>query len=290
MNGKMIGDILREARLGKQLQLTDIEKETGIEVQHLLALELDQFSLVPSDQVESYLRSYAEMVGLDADEIYNQYQKQASFQSTLPHFSSKETTTSQETEVSEESVPTERMANRRRRRSHREVTQKKSKLPTILLSLFSLAILVVVGYFIFKQWPFINTAQETSKETTSSTTEATTTTETTTVTEAVSNLKMTVQEDGSSLATVQTNKESVDLIFTLKEGESWVGLSDGTNGEQGTILTGEQTKFTVSVNKGSSSLVTIGLPQAVTVSLDGQEVDLTNLVNYSPATFTLTVE
>lgn len=289
MNGKMIGDILREARLGKQLQLTDIEKGTGIEVQHLLALELDQFSLVPSDQVESYLRSYAEMVGLDADEIYNQYQKQASFQSTLPHFSSKETI-SQETEVSEEPVPMERMANRRRRRSHREVTQKKSKLPAILLSLLSLAILVVVGYFIFKQWPFINTAQETSKETTSSTTDATTTTETTTVTEAVSSLKMTVQEDGSSLATVQTNKESVDIIFTLKEGESWVGLSDDTNGEQGTILTGEQTKFTASVNKGSSSLVTIGLPQSVTVTMDGQEVDLTNLVNYSPATFTLTVE
>lgn len=289
MNGKMIGDILREARLGKQLQLTDIEKGTGIEVQHLLALELDQFSLVPSDQVESYLRSYAEMIGLDADEIYSQYLKQVSFQDTLPHFSSKETI-SQETEVSEEPVPMERMANRRRRRSHREVTQKKSKLPAILLSLFILAILVVVGYFIFKQWPFINTAQETSKETTSSTTEATTTTETTTVTEAVSNLKMTVQEDGSSLATVQTNKESVDLIFTLKEGESWVGLSDGTNGEQGTILTGEQTKFTVSVNKGISSLVTIGLPQSVTVTLDGQEVDLTNLVNYSPATFTLTVE
>lgn len=289
MNGKMIGDILREARLGKQLQLTDIEKGTGIEVQHLLALELDQFSLVPSDQVESYLRSYAEMIGLDADEIYSQYLKQVSFQDTLPHFSSKETLP-QETEVSEESVPTERMANRRRRRSHREVTQKKSKLPTILLSLFSLAILVVVGYFVVKQWPFVNTAQETRTETTSSTTDATTTTEITTVTEAVSSLKMTVQEDGSSLATVQTNKESVDIIFTLKEGESWIGLSDGTNGEQGMILTGEQNKFTVSVNKGSSSLVTIGLPQSVTVTLDGQEVDLTNLVNYSPATFTLTVE
>lgn len=292
MNGKMIGDILREARLSKQLQLTDIESRTGIEVHHLLALELDQFSLVPAEEVELYLRSYAELVNLDAEEILIQYANQNSFLNTLPH-SRVAKTKSELVSISldKEDVPMERMAHRRRR-SHREATQKKSVFPKVLLSLLSISAIALIGYFAVKHWPLTDFIKQAGNETPSTTEETTVTTvvETTTVTEMPIVLKAEVQEDGSYLATLKTDKEVSDVTFTLKEGESWVSLNDGVNGEQGMLLTPDQNTFTLSVNKGTSPFITVGQPTQTTITADGQEIDLSELVNSVPATFTLKVE
>lgn len=295
MNGKMIGDVLREGRLNKQLQLTDIENETGIAVQHLLALELDQFALIPVNEVESYLRSYAASVGLDADEILDQYNKQSSFQNTLSQsrvtkLPAIEKSTSA---ASKEDVPLERMAHRRRR-SHREQTKKKSVLPKLLLSLLGLSVIALAGFLVIKYWPLTDLVKKSTSETTMTTEETTTSTvtETTTLTTEIplTTLKMEVQSDGSYLATLETDKSAVDVTFTLKEGESWVSMNDGVNGEQGMLLSTGQNTFTVAVNKGTSQLVTVGQPQLTTVSVDGQELELSEIINNLPATFTLRVE
>ncbi|MFC5630663.1 MULTISPECIES: helix-turn-helix domain-containing protein [Streptococcus] len=293
MNGKMIGDILREARLAKQFQLTDIEHQTGIASHHLLALELDQFGLIPTDQVELYLSSYAESVDLEASEILIQYREQNLFQNTLSQMRENESV-SKLTSTDEENIPMERMAHRRRR-SHREKTQKKSILPKVIISFLSLAIVALAGYFVIKQlpWPFTNATTEiTETSETVTETEITTSIETTTstITELPSTIKAVAQEDGNSVVAFQTDKEVVDVTFTLKDGESWVSLNDTLNGERATTLTQEQKEFTVSVNKGSLSHVTIGIPQAAQITVDGQKIDLSSLVNSSPAIFTLMVE
>lgn len=293
MNGKMVGDILREARINKQLQLTDIQISTGIPTQHLLALELDQFSLIPEEHVEDYLVKFGELLGLDGESLLQQYKEQISFQSTLPHFSSIEPAFSDVSNVDtdEEMEEGERRVHRRRG-NHREKKQKKSKLPAIIFSLLGLAIIVLVGYFAVKEFPFFTGSnQETTTE--SETREATTATtiSETTVTEATATpVKVEAQAEGGFLATVKSGKDSVNVVFTLIEGASWVSLNDGVNGDQGTTINAEQKEFTVTVAKGSSSYVTIGILPSTKVTVDGQEIDLSALTGYSPANFTLTVE
>lgn len=63
-----IGDSLREARTRRELALPDIERATHIRVQQLEALEREQFDLLPPEPYRrSFLREYAEFLGLDGD-------------------------------------------------------------------------------------------------------------------------------------------------------------------------------------------------------------------------------
>lgn len=288
MNGKMVGDLLREARLAKQLQLTDIEKLTGIESQYLLAMELDQFGLLPSGSVDAYLTSFAEVVGLDSDILRDQYEKQSSFQNSLPHFSSPKKEEVVPTSYEEADFQEERTVHRRRR-SHREETQKKSVLPVVILSLLSIAIVATVAYITINHWPFSNAAKNNNSEVTTTTTTSTSV-ETTTVTEASVNLKPELQADGSYLLSFKATKENATVMFSIKEGESWVASNDGVNGELGSMLNLDQKEYSNIVHKGGSSYITIGLPKLVTLTVDGHKVDLSELHNQSPAIFTLKVE
>lgn len=289
MNGKMVGDVLREARLAKQLQLTDIESMTGIAVQHLLALELDQFALVPAEMLEEYLTKFAETVGLNSKDIYTQYEKQVSFQNTLSSYKLNESEKASLSVIEpSQKISTERRSHRRRR-DHREETKKKSKIPAFLFGLVVLAAIAVAGYFIIQNWPMTPETEKVTREN-SETTIETTSTESTTVTEAITPVKVTAQADGTYIATIKSNKEKVDITFTQTESESWVSVNDGVNGDQGTTLTANQKEFTVSVNKGTSSFITVGIPSAATVTVDGATIDLTEIINFSPASFTLVLE
>lgn len=296
MNGKSVGDSLRDARLEQGLQLGDLESITGIPAHHLLALELDQFALVPQESLETYLEQYAQSVGLNPNDINHQRDDQEAFQHTLtpapkpeprvikPAFSEDFTDDEeQEEELLERTV-------HRRRRSHRDSSQKKSPWPIIILTLLALAIIVIVSYFAIKEWPF--TAKQSADQTTVTTevTTAESTTETTTVTETVETTVTNQVTDGFLTVTAQTTKETVDIVFTLTGTESWVSLSNELLGEQGTTLSNEQKEFKVAITKGSSSFVTVGIPNGVDVTVDGQKIDTSTITNNSPGNFTLVVE
>jgi cytoskeletal protein RodZ len=63
-----IGDSLREARIRREVALSEVEKATHIRVQQLEALEREQFDLLPPDPYRrSFLCEYAEFLGLDGD-------------------------------------------------------------------------------------------------------------------------------------------------------------------------------------------------------------------------------
>ena len=47
MREQTLGEFLRETRVQRKITLDDIESQTGISSHYLLALELDQFKIIP---------------------------------------------------------------------------------------------------------------------------------------------------------------------------------------------------------------------------------------------------
>lgn len=69
-----IGSSLREARRLRKIELADVERATHIRVKQLEALEQERFELLPPDPYRrSFLREYADFLGLDADLYTSEY-------------------------------------------------------------------------------------------------------------------------------------------------------------------------------------------------------------------------
>jgi cytoskeleton protein RodZ len=69
-----IGDRLREARMRQKIDIADVEAATKIRAKYLRALENEEFGLLPGPTfVKTFLRTYAEYLGLDAQLLVEEY-------------------------------------------------------------------------------------------------------------------------------------------------------------------------------------------------------------------------
>jgi cytoskeletal protein RodZ len=69
-----IGDTLREARMRQRLDISDVESRTKIRAKYLRALENEEFGMLPGPTfVKTFLRTYAEMLGLDPHVLVEEY-------------------------------------------------------------------------------------------------------------------------------------------------------------------------------------------------------------------------
>src|SRR3954447_6658166 len=69
-----IGETLREARMRQHLDITDVEGATKIRAKYLRALENEDFGMLPGPTfVKSFLRTYAEYLGLDPHILVEEY-------------------------------------------------------------------------------------------------------------------------------------------------------------------------------------------------------------------------
>jgi cytoskeleton protein RodZ len=74
-----IGESLREARMRQHLDISDVEEQTKIRAKYLRALENEDFGLLPGPTfVKTFLRTYAEVLGLDPHLLVEEYR--ASFE------------------------------------------------------------------------------------------------------------------------------------------------------------------------------------------------------------------
>ncbi|HAJ57157.1 MAG TPA: hypothetical protein DCL35_05245 [Candidatus Omnitrophica bacterium] len=69
MDNKSIGFILKEARLARQLSLEQASKDTKIHVNILKSIEADDFSSLGAVYAKSFLKIYAEYLGLNKEEV-----------------------------------------------------------------------------------------------------------------------------------------------------------------------------------------------------------------------------
>ncbi|HEV2752660.1 MAG TPA: helix-turn-helix domain-containing protein [Solirubrobacteraceae bacterium] len=69
-----IGPTLREARMRARMDITELEGQTKIRAKYLRALENEEWDLLPGPTyVKTFLRTYAEALGLDAKMLVEQY-------------------------------------------------------------------------------------------------------------------------------------------------------------------------------------------------------------------------
>src|SRR5688572_4224463 len=69
-----IGETLREARMRQRLDIADVENRTKIRAKYLRALENEEFGMLPGPTfVKTFLRTYAEMLGLDPHMLVEEY-------------------------------------------------------------------------------------------------------------------------------------------------------------------------------------------------------------------------
>jgi cytoskeleton protein RodZ len=69
-----IGETLREARMRQRLDIADVEERTKIRAKYLRALENEEFGMLPGATfVKTFLRTYAEVLGLDPHALVEEY-------------------------------------------------------------------------------------------------------------------------------------------------------------------------------------------------------------------------
>src|SRR5437764_13056903 len=69
-----IGESLREARMRARIDVSEIEGKTKIRAKYLRALENEEWGLLPGPTfVKSFLRTYAEALGLDGKALVEEY-------------------------------------------------------------------------------------------------------------------------------------------------------------------------------------------------------------------------
>ncbi|HZX40657.1 MAG TPA: helix-turn-helix domain-containing protein, partial [Myxococcaceae bacterium] len=73
---RKIGKTLQEARLGRGIDLTEVERVTKIRVKFLRAMEEDRWDdLPPPAYARSFLQTYARYLGLDDEALVEEYRE-----------------------------------------------------------------------------------------------------------------------------------------------------------------------------------------------------------------------
>ena len=123
-----IGAILRETRMRARVDVSEIEAQTKIRAKYLRALENEEWDLLPGPTfVRSFLRTYAQALGLDDKALVDEYRRVYEQPSEIEH---------------QPAV----MAGARRRPHQAQVTRGPSRGYTIALGVVGLLIvLLVVG-------------------------------------------------------------------------------------------------------------------------------------------------
>ena len=71
-----IGETLREARMRQRIDMSEVEAATKIRAKYLRALESEEFDLLPGPTfVKTFLRTYAEYLGLDPRLLVEEYKQ-----------------------------------------------------------------------------------------------------------------------------------------------------------------------------------------------------------------------
>lgn len=82
-----IGETLRERRMAMKIDVQEVEQETKIRAKYLRALENEEYNLLPGNAyVKSFLRTYAEYLGLDSRALVDAYRAQGEQHEDDPAF------------------------------------------------------------------------------------------------------------------------------------------------------------------------------------------------------------
>jgi cytoskeleton protein RodZ len=84
--GMQIGDVLKSTRTRQGLDIRTVEERTKIRAKYLRALENDDWEVLPgAAYAKGFLRTYARLLGLDADALVDEYRRQVEVAQQTPY-------------------------------------------------------------------------------------------------------------------------------------------------------------------------------------------------------------
>ena len=289
---KSVGTQLRNGREAKRFSLDDLEALTGIKSSYLLSMEMDQFALLPSKAYEiSYLKKYSQAVDLDHEAILRDYHiAVAEKQERLEQDKKAPVEITKTNDLSYSRAQATRHVT-----SHRQTKQMSSGYFKGLW-LFMIALLLIISataaLFIFQnKQAFI--AKNNSDQAALSSSEASSSQEASSSSSQSPSISLTPSVDGVTLtAQLSQANKPVDLVFTLANDalENWFAVSN-SNYESGAILNQEYPTLRVALPQDVlETVITVGDPSSVTVTVNGEELDLSSLQAYTTSYITLRIE
>ncbi|WP_163536855.1 helix-turn-helix domain-containing protein [Gracilibacillus sp. YIM 98692] len=286
-----IGERLKTEREEQNMSLEEIQRHTKIQKRYLYAIETENFDIMPgSFYVRAFIKEYANAVGLNADDLMEEYQADLPLEP-------------------EEKVMPSRVNSSRKNKASLKTPAIFSFLPTIIVILLITGIVLVV--WLFKQGglsdtetdPANNVVEEeegstdevelppTEEETNSSNSEGNQNgtddgqqgmVDSNEVTNEGPEENMEIQldryENNQSYYTVENAPETIPLSVS-SENKNWLEI-ENSDGERlhYANLTADQSPFEVELTEAEQLYFRFAEPQNLTIYLNDQLIELSEEV------------
>lgn len=280
-----LGEQLRAARTKKKLSLYDVEKLTGVEAQFLLAMEMDQLKALPKDIQQEALEKYATSVDLDGKHLYEEQKKnERKVKEEKKQVERKE-------DILDTKVPMSRFSKLKR-----EEKRKSNYIPLLILSAVSLLIICSVGYIIIRH---LSNQPQVIKPNTISTANhlsiASGAKSSRSISEVtVSGANVTTTTQGNQLMVDLSNvKSSVVLEVELSENsnDTWFSVDNSDTSESYYLSKTNKSKYSLDLSdKIKTTQIIIAQPSKVTLKVNGESLDLSQLDQNTPSYLTLRIQ
>ena len=280
-----LGEQLRAARIKKELSLYDVEKVSGVEAQYLLAMEMDQLKALPKDIQQEALEKYATSVDLDGKHLYEEQKKnERKVKEEKKQVERKE-------DILDTKVPMSRFSKLKR-----EEKRKSNYIPLLILSAISLLIICSVGYIIIRH---LSNQPQVIKPNTISTANhlsiASGAKSSRSISEVtVSGANVTTKTQGNQLMVDLSNvKSSVVLEVELSENsnDTWFSVDNSDTSESYYLSKTNKSKYSLDLSdKIKTTQIIIAQPSKVTLKVNGESLDLSQLDQNTPSYLTLRIQ
>lgn len=280
-----LGEQLRAARIKKELSLYDVEKVSGVEAQYLLAMEMDQLKALPKDIQQEALEKYATSVDLDGKHLYEEQKKnERKVKEEKKQVERKE-------DILDTKVPMSRFSKLKR-----EEKRKSNYIPLLILSAVSLLIICSVGYIIIRH---LSNQPQVIKPNTISTANhlsiASGAKSSRSISEVtVSGANVTTKTQGNQLMVDLSNvKSSVVLEVELSENsnDTWFSVDNSDTSESYYLSKTNKSKYSLDLSdKIKTTQIIIAQPSKVTLKVNGESLDLSQLDQNTPSYLTLRIQ
>ena len=280
-----LGEQLRAARIKKELSLYDVEKVSGVEAQYLLAMEMDQLKALPKDIQQEALEKYATSVDLDGKHLYEEQKKnERKVKEEKKQVERKE-------DILDTKVPMSRFSKLKR-----EEKRKSNYIPLLILSAVSLLIICSVGYIIIRH---LSNQPQVIKPNTISTANhlsiASGAKSSRSISEVtVSGANVTTTTQGNQLMVDLSNvKSSVVLEVELSENsnDTWFSVDNSDTSESYYLSKTNKSKYSLDLSdKIKTTQIIIAQPSKVTLKVNGESLDLSQLDQNTPSYLTLIIQ
>ena len=280
-----LGEQLRAARIKKELSVYDVEKVSGVEAQYLLAMEMDQLKALPKDIQQEALEKYATSVDLDGKHLYEEQKKnERKVKEEKKQVERKE-------DILDTKVPMSRFSKLKR-----EEKRKSNYIPLLILSAVSLLIICSVGYIIIRH---LSNQPQVIKPNTISTANhlsiASGAKSSRSISEVtVSGANVTTTTQGNQLMVDLSNvKSSVVLEVELSENsnDTWFSVDNSDTSESYYLSKTNKSKYSLDLSdKIKTTQIIIAQPSKVTLKVNGESLDLSQLDQNTPSYLTLRIQ